>query len=575
MRRRRRRRRTLEVWESTKWRLLGFGRKHSVYSSTNCSGNDDDYGDTVRASDDGRKRSREDDRDDCNFCLRRKRAIENYANDCDLDSILWGMNESNGNGKHGRFRKDLVVFDGGDETWGPREFGAYARDVKFVKEHFAECLFTKRQKKRAMESEVVEVDEGFFEAIDLRLDNSRKRRVMNVVGTKRGKKDDDDDKDDDKDDKDKDDKDDDDDDVCAKDDGVVGRRRCFAIRERNCDRILFASDNKKKKKKSNEQIKKIKINVEENDDEGIESLSIEIKPKCGFSLREDGKLRFETKTNKEGLSKYDPRKFFEHCEVWSFADGVDHDALRAQLVSEVEHLIEFPMKHFRCRDSNGTVVWDSTIALEEGKGNNNKLKRFANIVTDTFKGKVSTAEFLELIVSAIQEDGILKRIIRTQKFGRLGLSYDYFGPEEEESMLERLKPANVMKAYDSFLASSSSATEKKLPITKQTLAESIEICKDAVISAVAKDLSLIVTARLIKPSDDYLAKSSSRKNKHRFFTSEEPTNTYAFDFIKELKRGSGERRDSQPKFAVSVNACDVGLKSCSNIPKWCALDSVH
>ena len=46
-------------------------------------------------------------------------------------------------------------------------------------------------------------------------------------------------------------------------------------------------------------------------------------------------------------SAYDPRKFFEHCEIWSFADGVDYEALKKQLVRELEHMIETPRNTFR------------------------------------------------------------------------------------------------------------------------------------------------------------------------------------------------------------------------------------
>ena len=55
------------------------------------------------------------------------------------------------------------------------------------------------------------------------------------------------------------------------------------------------------------------------------------------------------KTNRDNgkTSEYDPRKFFEHCEIWSLADGVDREKLKKQLVQELEHMIETPRNTFR------------------------------------------------------------------------------------------------------------------------------------------------------------------------------------------------------------------------------------
>ena len=47
----------------------------------------------------------------------------------------------------------------------------------------------------------------------------------------------------------------------------------------------------------------------------------------------------------------------------------------------------------------------------------------------------------------------------------------------------------------------------------------------------------------------------------------------AYDRAIDVARGEGERKDSAPRFAVSVNICDVGLKSAMKIPRWAELDS--
>ena len=76
----------------------------------------------------------------------------------------------------------------------------------------------------------------------------------------------------------------------------------FAICERNYDWIPFYStsnDVETKRKRPSARPK---------------ALAVEIKPKCGFTTRQDGKLRYDVKTNRDTgkTSEYDPRKLFEH-----------------------------------------------------------------------------------------------------------------------------------------------------------------------------------------------------------------------------------------------------------------------
>ena len=120
-------------------------------------------------------------------------------------------------------------------------------------------------------------------------------------------------------------------------------------------------------------------------------MAIEIKPKCGFTFREDGKLRYDVKTNAEDgkrgkRSAYDPRKFFEHCEIWSFADGVDYEALKKQLVRELEHMIETPRNTFRVREAKtGEVLWDAT------KGGSNAKPRFVALARHASRDACETS----------------------------------------------------------------------------------------------------------------------------------------------------------------------------------------
>jgi hypothetical protein len=281
---------------------------------------------------------------------------------------------------------------------------------------------------------------------------------------------------------------------------------------------------------------------------------------------------------KEGKkSAYDPRKFFEHCEIWSFADGGDYEALKKQLVRELEHMIETPRNTFRVREAKtGEVLWDAT------KGGSNAKRRFANVVSEAFAGKVSLKELLELIVTAIQQDGALKRLIRAQKYGRMANAYDYFGPDEEESAMRRLAPTSIRRAHDAVLESYKNDTDDTTTtITKQKqLKEAFEICQDAILSATRQrtrpSYSPSVSSRAAVSIDAFLLllllveKSASSSS---LDIAQEQKKYDAYDRSMDIPRGSGEMKDGAPRFAVSVNICDVGLKSARKIPQWAELDS--
>ena len=376
-------------------------------------------------------------------------------------------------------------------------------------------LFSDAQRKRVRwNTELVHIESGFFERIDRREKEAR------------------------------------DDNREEDEDAAAAAGKVLAIRERNYNWIPFYATTSKRKRSS-------KV---------ARALSIEIKPKCGFTFREDGKLRYDVKTNAGGggggkKSKYDPRKFFEHCEIWSFADGVDYEELKKQLVRELEHMIETPRNTFRVREAKtGRVLWDAT------KGGSDAKRRFANVVSEAFAGKISLKEFLELIVSALQQDGALKRLIRAQKYGRFANAYDYFGPDEEEMAMRRLAPKSILRAHAAVLESYENDDDNINTTKRKQLKDAFEICQDAVISAIAKDASIILAVRLI------------RGGIHRRVPDPPPRRSGrqkydAYDRAIDVARGEGERKDSAPRFAVSVNICDVGLKPAMKIPRWAELDS--
>jgi len=378
-------------------------------------------------------------------------------------------------------------------------------------------LFSDAQRKRVRwNTELVHIESGFFERIDRR---EKEARDVNKD---------------------------------EEEEAAAAAGKVLAIRERNYNWIPFYATTSKRKRSSTV----------------ARALSIEIKPKCGFTFRKDGKLRYDVKTNAGGggggggkKSKYDPRKFFEHCEIWSFADGVDYEELKKQLVRELEHMIETPRNTFRVREAKtGRVLWDAT------KGGSDAKRRFANVVSEAFAGEISLKEFLELIVSALQQDGTLKRLIRAQKYGRLANAYDYYGPDEEEMAMRRLAPKSILRAHAAVLESYENDDDNIDTTKRKQLKDAFEICQDAVISAIAKDASIILAVRLIpggihRRVPDPPPRRSGRQKYD------------AYDRAIDVARGEGERKDSAPRFAVSVNICDVGLKPAMKIPRWAELDS--
>ena len=81
---------------------------------------------------------------------------------------------------------------------------------------------------------------------------------------------------------------------------------------------------------------------------------------------EDGKRWKSPRTTRESFS--------EPLRIWSFADGVDYEALKKQLVRELEHMIESMVNAFPRREAKtGEVLWDAT------KGGSNAKRRFSNV----------------------------------------------------------------------------------------------------------------------------------------------------------------------------------------------------
>ena len=487
---------------SALWQTLGEGKAHRVYGKRhNGSTKPDEEGTSLKARDEEEDGDDDDEGEEDEMVLRRRKRKRGDG----LDRFVWS------NGRECR-----------DVPDGTRD--VLQRDIQFALGELAgdesgrrgNILFSDAQKSRVKScTKLVRVESGFFEKIDER-DGEIKR-------------------------------------YSREEDGDADALK-FAIRERNYDWIPFYStsnDVETKRKRSSARPK---------------ALAVEIKPKCGFTTRQDGKLRYDVKTNRDNgkTSEYDPRKFFEHCEIWSLADGVDHEKLKKQLVQELEHMIETPRNTFRVREAkSGEVLWDAT------KGGSNAKQRFSNVVSEAFAGRVSLKEFLELLVSALQQDGVLKRLIRAQKYGRMANAYDYFGPDEEDIAMRRLAPASIRQAYNTVVESYNTATNNKgiaIASKQKELKDAIKICQDAILSAIAKDASIIIAVRLI-PGGVGCRQPPPPLRK-------QPLQKYdAYDRSMDVPRGSGQMKDSAPIFAVSVNLCDVGLKSVRKIPVWAELDS--
>lgn len=527
-----------EEKEALLWTIVGEGNAHRMYGKKRMMNR---RGETVT-------NENEEEEEEERFLLRRRKRRKREEDSC--TTFLSSLSSS----------FDRFVWSNGRERDADDEKSVLQRDVRFAlgqlcagcaggtiqtTKEAGNILFSEQQRLRVKwNTSLVRAENGFFERIDAR-EKEEKRRLMRS--------------------------DDEEEEVA----GGEEKAPQFAIRERDYDWIPFYSARRRTSTTTSKR--KRSLNVGRT----IHALAIEIKPKCGFTFREDGKLRYDVKTNAEDgkrgkKSAYDPRKFFEHCEIWSFADGVDYEALKKQLVRELEHMIETPRNTFRVREAKtGEVLWDAT------KGGSNAKPRFSNVVSEAFAGKVSLKEFLELIVTSIQQDGALKRLIRAQKYGRMANAYDYFGPDEEEIAMRRLAPTSIRRAHDAVLESYKNDTDDTTTtITKQKqLKEAFEICQDAILSAIAKDASIILAVRLIpgggihrrlSPPPPPRRKSASSSS---LDIAQEQKKYDAYDRSMDIPRGSGEMKDGAPRFAVSVNICDVGLKSAWKIPQWAELDS--
>ena len=529
-----------EEKEALLWTIVGEGNAHRMYGEKRM----------IRSRETVTNENEEEEEEERFLLRRRKRGKRE-------DSCTTPLSSSSSS-------FDRFVWSNGRERDADDERSVLQRDVRFAlgqlcagcaggtiqtTKEAGNILFSEQQRLRVKwNTSLVRAESGFFERIDAR-EKEEKRRLM--------RSDDD------------------------EEEGAGGEEKAprFAIRERDYDWIPFYFARRRTSTTTSTpgaSKRKRSLNVGRT----IHALAIEIKPKCGFTFREDGKLRYDVKTNAEDgkrwkKSAYDPRKFFEHCEIWSFADGVDYEALKKQLVRELEHMIETPRNTFRVREAKtGEVLWDAT------KGGSNAKRRFSNVVSEAFAGKVSLKELLELIVTALQQDGALKRLIRAQKYGRMANAYDYFGPDEEEIAMRRLAPTSIRRAHDAVLESYENDTDDTTTtITKQKqLKDAFEICQDAILSAIAKDASIILAVRLIPGGGIHRRLSPPpRRRKDASSSSldiaQEQKKYDAYDRSMDIPRGSGEMKDGAPRFAVSVNICDVGLKPARKIPQWAELDS--
>ena len=321
-----------EEKEALLWTIVGEGNAHRMYGKKRMM---------IRSGETVTNENEEEEEEE-RFLLRRRKRRKREEDSC--TTFLSSLSSS----------FDRFVWSNGRERDADDEKSVLQRDVRFAlgqlcagcaggtiqtTKEAGNILFSEQQRLRVKwNTSLVRAESGFFERIDAR-EKEEKRRLMRS--------------------------DDEEEEVA----GGEEKAPQFAIRERDYDWIPFYSARRRTSTTTSKR--KRSLNVGRT----IHALAIEIKPKCGFTFREDGKLRYDVKTNAEDgkrgkKSAYDPRKFFEHCEIWSFADGVDYEALKKQLVRELEHMIETPRNTFRVREAKtGEVLWDAT------KGGSNATPR--------------------------------------------------------------------------------------------------------------------------------------------------------------------------------------------------------
>lgn len=224
------------------------------------------------------------------------------------------------------------------------------------------------------------------------------------------------------------------------------------------------------------------------------SISVEIKPKCGFLpcsryIAEDHTIkrsmsRFKLHQNLKlqqkkvsQLSQYDPLDMFSGS--------------RERIKKSVKDLFSTPQNNFRVF-LNGSLVFGS-LGGGEYITNAHNEKAFDDLLTSVIQADdgMRTACFLELVSEAVSKSGLLDRLLQAQKldaFDIEGAIHAYYDVVSQ--------PCVVCKELGEDKLSGRFSSLHSLPLDG-----SLKIVRDFLIAATAKDLSMMISFRIREKRD--------------------------------------------------------------------------
>ncbi|KAJ4879634.1 Inositol-pentakisphosphate 2-kinase family protein [Raphanus sativus] len=235
-------------------------------------------------------------------------------------------------------------------------------------------------------------------------------------------------------------------------------------------------------------------------------LSVEIKPKCGFlpsssfiaqeNVIKKGKTRFEMhqvlklqENEISEISEYDP------LDLFSGSKDRIHKAIRA--------LYATPQNNFRVF-LNGSLVFGG-LGGGTCKTTSKVEQDFEHILKDIIKTKDGPRanHFIELVAETVYTSGVLDHLLDVQKLdkynieGAIHVYYDLIN-----------QPCKVCKELEKSTKSSASQFSSMHLIP---MAEKVNVLKEFLISATAKDCSVMISFR---STNDVISRSSSHSNLH-------------------------------------------------------------
>ncbi|KAI3707746.1 hypothetical protein L6452_26375 [Arctium lappa] len=217
-------------------------------------------------------------------------------------------------------------------------------------------------------------------------------------------------------------------------------------------------------------------------------IAVEIKPKCGFLpisrfIREENAAKKRISRFKlHQILKFHQRKISQISEY----DPLDmFSASKERVLKSVKDLFLTPQNNFRVF-LNGSLVFGSL-----GGGAEDTDTRIAQAFEDTLKDVIQadegmrTPNFLQLVAEAVSESGVMDRLLQVQKldvFDVEGAIHAYYDVVSQPCVVCRdLGEAKLLNRYES--------------LHSLRIDESLKIVRDFLISATAKDLSLMISFR--------------------------------------------------------------------------------